>query len=93
MKFTHYVTIPVTAEAHFSFESDVEDPSFDDVVDAFYRSDVESLSFRAKDGERPRDAVLETWEIHEHLNRGNVCHAVCPEWSLDETEEHDESDQ
>ena len=88
-KYTHYVSVPLTARLCFSFESENERPSFDEVSDAFYGLPV-SLVVQTRDGKRSRNAWLDEYEVHERLNRGNVCHAVCLEWEIDETEHHDD---
>lgn len=93
-KYTHYITVPVTGAVSISIETDepIPDGDMDKAMElALEAFDKVGASFDLK-VEREIDScgveLAEGWNLHKHLNRGNVCHAETPEtyW---ETEEHE----
>lgn len=79
-KHKYYITVPMTGSVNIVVE--VDEP-IEDADQAF-----ELACEKWNDGEYALDIVdpkengeaeLGEFDLHPHLNRGNVCHAVCPE--------------
>jgi hypothetical protein len=93
-KYTHYITVPFTSSVEVIIESDEkiedEDQAYDMAMDQIYKSDpCIDLENKGKDRDKNAVEMGEELEYHKELNRGNVCHAVCPEISWT-TEKEDE---
>jgi hypothetical protein len=86
-KYTYYISVPVTGAVNVLVESDEpleegdDEKAFNMAMDAF---DKIEASFDVNVPEKfaaDEDTVnlADGWQLHKHLNRGNVCHTHTPE--------------
>jgi hypothetical protein len=88
-RYQHTVIVPLTGSLSFVIDSDNPEPSASDLFEA-----AQTIDWRlklAEDGDGRVD-LGEEFSLHLELNRGNVCHAVCAEVELVETEDLGDSD-
>lgn len=95
-KYTHYITVPMTTSVNVIVESDEDVRDFEHAYDLAIRViEKAETRFELKNKSESQDLVElgEAIEFHEHLNRGNVCYAACPEieWYSEGGEEDDEA--
>ena len=75
-----YITVPVTTALHMA----VEAPA--DTTEAEIFALALEQDFRLKCESEYGIDIADEVGVHQHLNHGNVCHAVYPELSIDEVE-------
>jgi hypothetical protein len=81
-KYTYYITVPVTTSVNIIAESDEKIEDEGKVYDLAIRViEKANTRFYVKNNKgHESDVELgEELSFHEHLNRGNVCNAVCSE--------------
>ena len=91
-RYTHYITVPVTGAVSISVETDepIPDGDMDKALEmALEAFDKVGASFDLKverELENCGVELAEGWNLHKHLNRGNVCYAETPEtcWETEE---------
>lgn len=99
-KYIYNVTVPVTGSIQVLVESDEEiksmNEAFEIAMEAYGKSSARFALQSIDSGEVHEviDGIMmgDEWETHLHLNRGNVCYAVCPEtyWDIEEIIEEEE---
>lgn len=88
-KYIHYITVPVTTSVNVIVESDEEidnaDKAYDLAMDLLCKANTR---FNLENASEYQGEVElgEELQFHTYLNRGNVCHATCPEiyWETEE---------
>ena len=83
-KYIHYITVPFSSSVNVVVESDEEirdsKHAYELATDMIYRADTK-FSLENEPGHRGAVELGDDLSYHEHMNRGNVCVAVCSEVS------------
>lgn len=84
-KYTHYITVPLTSSVNVIVESDEkiksQDQAYEMAMEQIFKSNpcIDLENKGTDENDKSAVGMGEELEYHLELNKGNICHAVCPE--------------